>query len=296
MKLTLSTSLVLATTLALSMASNAESKPRSPGEIIAKAPQEHWRVPNPENLLYMELESGRVILELSPEFAPNHANNIKALTREGFYDGLNFYRVIDGFVAQGGDYANARKPKVGKQAINEEFNKQIGKTFSYTSMPDKDGFAPHTGFKDGFPISLNADKSKAWITHCAGVLAMARSNSVNSGGTEIYVTLQPQRYLDNNITVFGRVLMGMEHLQKLERSQGIEGARDVKGKNIIKSMKVAADIPEEQRVKFRMLATENASFKEYIESRRNRPSPWFVATPDYTDVCSVSVPIELIKS
>lgn len=294
----LKTLLAIALTLAtsnISLAADSATKPRGIGAIINEAPNTEWRTPNLENVLYMELTHGRVIIELAPQFAPNHVKNIKALAREGFYDGLNFYRVIDGFVAQGGDSSDSKKPKKAQKMIEQEFQLSIDNTFSYTPVPDIDGFAAHNGFKDGFAISLNAAKSNAWLTHCSGVLAMARSNSVDSGGTEIYITLNNQRYLDGNITVFGRVLDGMAHIQALKRSQNLNGPVDLTGQNIIKTVSVAADVEPAKQTLLQVMKTDSSSFKELISARRNRPEEWFVATPNHVDVCSVQVPIKLTK-
>ena len=90
---------------------------RSPSQIVEQAPATDWRSVEPENSLHIELEAGLVVVELFPEIAPAQAANFKTLVREGFYDGLTIYRVVDGFVAQGGDVDSTRKIQRGKTPI-----------------------------------------------------------------------------------------------------------------------------------------------------------------------------------
>ena len=222
----------------------AAEKPQSPNEIIESAPDDHWRKPKPENLLYIELETGRIIIELAPQFAPGHVTNIKLLAKEGFYNNASFYRVINGFVAQGGVGKNKRIPNKGKIAIVAELNKSIDDQFKYMEISGPDGYAEYTGFKSGFPINLSSDKDQVWITHCTGIFAMARGNDVDSGGTEFYITLNNQRHLDNNATVFGNVLYGMHLAQRLQRSTSLAGPIDITGKNGKKLKQVWKDGPK----------------------------------------------------
>ena len=271
----------------------AAEKPQSPNEIIESAPDDHWRKPKPENLLYIELETGRIIIELGPQFAPGHVANIKLLAKEGFYNNASFYRVINGFVAQGGVGKNKRIPNKGKIAIVAEFSKSIDDQFKYMEISGPDGYAKYTGFKSGFPINLSSDKAQAWITHCTGIFAMARGNDVNSGGTEFYITLNNQRHLDKNATVFGNVLYGMHLVQSLQRSTSLAGPIDITGKNLIKSIKIAADIPFNQRIQLEVMDTESVSFAKLIKAKKHRTEDWFVSRSDYVDVCSVNVPVRL---
>jgi peptidylprolyl isomerase len=272
---------------------SATEKIQSPNEVLESAPNNHWRTPNPENLLYIELATGRIIIELAPQFSPGHVNNVKLLAKEGFYDNASFYRVVNGFVAQGGAGKNKRSPIKGKIAIVAEFTKSIDDQFKYMEISGPDGYAKYSGFKSGFPINLNNDKTQVWITHCTGIFAMARGDDVNSGGTEFYITLNNQRHLDSNATVFGSVLYGMHLAQRLKRSTSLAGPIDMTGENLIKSIKVAADIPLNQRIQLEVMDTESESFAKLIKARKYRTEKWFVARPDYVDVCNVNVPVRL---
>ncbi len=269
---------------------------KSPYEIIDNSPDSAWRDLNPEQTLYITLETGVVVVELAPQFAPNHVDNTKKLVREGVFDNTSFYRVVDGFVAQGGpaEPEKIAKPKNGKLTIDAEFTVKPNKPLDFTAIGLIDGYAPQTGFVDGFAAAYDKQKGEYWMTHCYGTMAMGRGNPANSGGTELYIVIgSAQRYLDKNTTVFGRVITGMEHIQHLQRSSNLKGAVDMKGKNKIISIKVASDLKPEERMALQTMKTNSASFKAIIKSRKNRNGEWFLYQHNYIDVCSVAVPVRL---
>lgn len=193
-------------------------KKLSPGEIIKLAPENHWQPIDPNNTLYIELESGRVIVELNPQLAPNHAEQFRQLANENFYQGLNFYRFVENFVAQGGDMLEKRQVKRAKQTIESERIHQAQSSLPVTYLASGDGYAKDTGFLNGFALGADKVKNQYWQTHCPGAFAMARSNDPHSGGTEFYIVIgQAPRYLDKNLTVFGQVRQGIEHINTLTR-------------------------------------------------------------------------------
>ncbi|MBB36232.1 MAG: peptidylprolyl isomerase [Hirschia sp.] len=132
-----------------------------------------------ENTLKLTLESGEVTIALKPDLAPKHVARIKELAREGFYDGLNFHRVIDGFVAQGG-------------------------------CPEGTGTGG-TGQK--IPAEFNEGK------HVRGTCSMARSQNPDSGDCQFYICLDDVSYLDGQYTVWGEVTSGMENVDALPKGE-----------------------------------------------------------------------------
>jgi len=269
---------------------------KSPYEIIDNSPDLAWRDLNPEQTLYITLESGVVVVEMAAQFAPHHVENTRKLVQEGVFDNTNFYRVVDGFVAQGGpsNPEKLAKPKGGKLTIAAEFTIKPKKPLNFTSIGLPDGYAPQTGFVGGFTAAYDKQKGEYWMTHCYGTLAMGRANEVNSGGTELYIVIgSAQRYLDKNTTVFGRVIAGMEHIQHLQRSSNLKGAVDLKDKNKIISIKIASDLKINKRLALQTMKTNSQSFKDLIASRKNRNSKWFVYQHNHIDVCSVVVPVRL---
>ncbi len=142
---------------------------------------------DPENTLYLDVPAGRVVIELKPDLAPNHVARIKALAREGFYDGIVFHRVIDGFMAQTGD-------------------------------PDGNG----TG---GSGKKLKAEFNKG--KHLRGTCSMARSQSPDSADSQFFICLAASPFLDGKYTVWGQVVSGMEHVDAIKKGDdGDNGAVD----------------------------------------------------------------------
>jgi len=277
---------------------NAVAPVASPAEIIKQSVDSDWRSPNPENLLYLQLETGLVIMEMAPEFAPGHVANTRALVREKYFDGLAFYRVAEGFVAQGGDpQDNVKSIRQAKRTIPAELYLDGPLKSPFTLVDLQDGFAAQTGYVSGFPVARNEKGTESWMTHCPGALAMARDNAPDSGGATIYIVIgHAPRYLDRNTTVFGRVLRGLEYVQQLRR--GYEPAGIIKSPqdyNPIISMRVATDIPAEQRQNLQVMRTDSQAFREMIISRANRPEEWFYERPGYVDVCAVPVPLRRVK-
>lgn len=277
--------------LSLSAAANEVTKVRAPSTIIAKANEQSWRKLDLENTLLVELNTGTAVIEMNPTLAPNHVDNTKKLIRSGFYEGLNFYRFVEGFVAQGGDMSGDKKVVSGSRSIPSERYKQTQKPIDIVTVSDNDGYAKRTGFLNGFAVAQNEQGTQTWQTHCPGALGMARETALDSGGTEFYVVLgHAPRYLDRNITVYGRVISGLEHFLQLSREPKKEGTPF----NPIKSIQVASDVKTSKAHHLRVLKTNTAEFKELIAARKNRPEDWFVETPNFVDVCNVAIPTKQI--
>lgn len=270
---------------------------RTMAEVIESSRPEDWRRPDPARTLYLELSSGRVVIELAPAFAPRHVANILALARSGYYDGLAILRVQDNFVVQWGDPdasdEGKRRPlKAGAATLAAEFTRPATADLAFHPLPDRDGWAAQTGFADGFPAAREG--GRVWMAHCYGTLGVGRDNEVDSGGgTELYVVIgHAPRQLDRNITVAGRVLQGMELLSSLPRGPAPMGFYEQAGERIpIRSVRVAADVAEAGRSRIEVMRTDTASFDALVESRRNRRDTWYKVPAGHIDVCSVPVPV-----
>ncbi|MEX6633248.1 peptidylprolyl isomerase [Hyphococcus lacteus] len=283
---------VSAISLTTATADELEGK-RSSSEILEATAESDWQRFDPDNLVVIKLERGDVVVALSTELANNHTSQIKALAREGFYDGLSFYRVIDGFVAQGGDQFETRPLNTAMKSLAAEFEETIGDASLFSALKDHDGYAEQVGFLGFLPTGRDTENDSIWHLHCTGAMAMARDTAKNTAGTEFYITLQPQRYLDRNLSVFGRVVKGMEHLQALRRVAPAETPEDDTGE-IIVSMRIAADLPTKEQPRLQYLRTDTDLYKEYVEARRNRPEDFFYFRPDHIDICAANVPVRVV--
>ena len=141
---------------------------------------------DPENTLYMDLEDGRVVIEMLPKYAPNHVARIKELVREGFYDGVVFHRVIDGFMAQTGDPTGTGTGGSGKKLKAE-----------FSNLP-----------------------------HVRGTVSMARSQSPDSADSQFFIVFEAAPHLDGQYTAWGQVVSGMEHVDAIKKGGGSNGMVD----------------------------------------------------------------------
>ena len=274
-------------------------------------PPQAWRTVDPQNLVLIDTKFGQIAVELAPDFAPNHAERLRALIRAHFYDGLSFYRVIDGFVAQGGigegtastkDHPVEAKDLTAKwPLLKAEFDRPIGKTPTFTPLGNADLMAPLVGFEDGFPVARSPKARREWLIHCPGTFAFARDNAPDTASTEFYIVIgQAPRRLDRDLTAFGRVLSGMQYLQKLERGDpeldsGV--IADVGKRDLIVKMQLASDLPADQRPSFQVIRTDSKTFADSVELRRHPTSPfYFRKPPPVLDICGVPVQVRRVTS
>ena len=153
-----------------------------------------------ENTLYLDLKDGRVVIELRPDLAPGHVARIKELARQGFYDGVVFHRVIEGFMAQGGDPTGTGAGGSGKK-LKAEFSAE---------------------------------------QHVRGTLSMARTNDPNSADSQFFICFGPTPFLDGKYTVWGKVVEGMDFVDKIKKGDAARNGIVADPDKIIK-MQVAAD-------------------------------------------------------
>ncbi len=270
-----------------------------------------WNRLDPENTVYMQLLDGIVVIELNPAFAPKTVKQFKGLLEDQFYRGMSFYRVIDGFVAQGGDESDIGDAH-DVPSLKAEFeiewpvkpkDKEAAKGWlpmAWTLVQKDDMFAPYTGFIDGFAAARDAKKGgKAWLTHCPGVVAMARNTDPDTGSTDFYIVIgQAPRYLDRNLTIFGRVVWGMDVVQRIQRGPARENGiiTDDMKRTWIKRMRLASSLPEDERLNIYVADTNSKGFEKMLKERRNRSNKFFhYKPPRVLDICQVPVPARLEK-
>jgi peptidylprolyl isomerase len=261
---------------------------------VAVNAQTQWRSVEPNNAVLMTLPHGKVVIELAPQFSPKHVKQFSQLVNDGVYTNNKFYRVIDGFVAQGGP--GEEITDIPTLDIENEWSTDTG--WAFTKVQDKDLFAEQTGFKDGFAIGYNPSEKKAWLTHCPGVLAMARENEPNSATSHFYFTIgQAPRYLDRIMTVFGRVVYGMHNIQAIQRTQVIEGDTGILEDNYttIVDIQLMSALPKDQQLNVEVEVTESKAFVQKLDERRARSGAFFYKKPPAVlDVCQVPVSSRLV--
>ena len=265
------------------------------GEVMAAAPEEVWIDPAPEDLLYIETRYGTTVVKLATDLAPGHVAQVKTLAREHYYDGLDFYRVVHGFVAQGRDAEGEKAVGGAMSSLPAEFESPEPETFAFTPLGYTDGYAPEVGFHDGLPAGRDPAAGTAWLAHCTGAFAFGREVGRDTASTEFYITLQPQRYLDRNLTVVGRVIYGMDAIQKLPRGEFGDGGvnADPDSWTTITSIRLESDVPEADRLELEYMDTSSETFRQLIKARAARMSEFFYYRPDYIDLCQMPIPVRL---
>jgi peptidylprolyl isomerase len=224
--------------------------------------------------------------------------NIRALALGHFWDGASVYRSQDNFVAQFGDAdaddpVRARPLGAAKDHLPAEFHREA-KGLPFDRLPDTDGWAPESGFSNGFPVARDPRANRAWLAHCYGAVGAGRGNEPDSStGAELYVVIgQAPRQLDDNITVVGRVLSGMEQLSATRRGPDPMGFyEDPAQRTPIRAMRLASEVPEAARLPLQVLRTDTQTFRDLVESKRNRVDDFYKRPAGHIDLCNVSIPV-----
>lgn len=274
--------------------------PPTTAEVIENAGPDMWRTPDPDDVLYLDLAAGRVVIELAEQFAPEHVENIRKLARQHYWDGLAILRSQENYVVQWGDphaddEAKARKFEQAKKHLPAEFTVKSEKV-RFTRSMDGDVYAPEAGWSDGFPAARDPKLGQAWMMHCYANVGAGRNNEADSSnGAELYAVIgHAPRHLDRNITSVGRVLQGMEYLTTLPRGTAALGFYETDAQQVaIRSVRLASQVPENERVNLEVFRTDTAAFKQLIQARRNRREAWFVSPLGKVEVCNVPIPVRM---
>ena len=267
-------------------------------DILAASPPGDWRGLDPESTLYLELASGRVVIELAPDFAAGHVTNVKALAREKYFDGLAIVRSQDNYVVQWADpesedAAKARPMRAGKKSLPAEMDRASA-GLPFTPLPDGDVYAPQVGHSLGFPVARDPAKGRTWLAHCYAMVGAGRGDAADSGsGAELYVVIgHAPRHLDRNVTLVGRVVQGIELLSTLPRGTRPLGYYELPSQRVpIRSIRVAADLPAGERLQLEALRTDSATWTKLVEARRFRREGWFLEPVGKIELCNVPLPV-----
>lgn len=279
-------------------------KQTSTEEILKNAPQDAWQMIPQSKLVYITLGDGKqIIFELADEFAPAHAQRIRTLAKQNFWDNASVYRVQDNYVAQFGwfDFANDKDgkelPDNAKDKLPVEISRPVNQV-KFVALPDIDPYADKTGFVGNFATSVK--DGQAFALHCYGAIGVSRDMGADSGtAADLYAVIgQPARHLDRQIVVVGKVLQGIEYLSSLKRGDGVMGfyTDPAKDGTVIKHIRTGDMLPSNEQVDFEVLRSDSSTFMQLIEARRHRTNEWFVAPlPTHIDPCYLSPQMKVHK-
>ncbi len=266
---------ILALCAAATLAAQAQAAPNAaPAAPLAAPTEADWRTPDPQNILVIDTNKGRIIVELSPLAAPLAVARVRELTRAGLYDGRAFFRVIDNFMDQTGDPLDNGTGGSAKPDLPGEFTFRRGPETPLVVATKAAG--TEAGFLGSLPVIsqtmdlgiLTVDhKVNAWGTFCPGVAGMARAESPDSANSQFYLMRDATPNLDQKYTTFGRAVAGLDVIRAIKTGEPVAAPQD----KMLK-VRVLADIPAPERPQVRV-----------IDPR----GPWFKAMADRVRVAKV---------
>lgn len=276
----------------------ADDEPLTMASVLASSTAADWRRLDPSRLLYMSLESGDVIFELAPQFAPEHIANLRKLVAQRYFDGLAIIRSQDNYVVQWGDpkagEAGSRTFGDAAKSLPPEFYR-ASDGLDFTVLDSRDAYADEVGFVDGFPAGRDARGT--WLAHCYGMLGVGRDTDPDSGsGAELYVvTGHAPRHLDRNVTLIGRAVVGIPYLSSLPRGDGPLGFYDDPAEYVgIVSIRFGSELAPGEQLPLEALRTDTDTFDRFVEARRNRLEEWFVDPAGHVGLCNVPLPVRIV--
>ncbi|MET0546973.1 MAG: peptidylprolyl isomerase [Caulobacterales bacterium] len=242
------------------------------GNAWAKGPQddpETYRPLDAENSIQIDTGRGLIVVEMYPEVAPLAVARVKELARKHFYDGLKFHRVIDGFMAQGGDPKGDGTGGSELPDLPGEFTMRRDASFELKEAASPAGSV--IGFHKMLPmqsqptaiLKITADKkAAAWPLFCQGVMAMARAEGPDSANSQFFLMRGPYPSLEKRYTALGRVVEGQEVVDMLPVGEPPANP------GVMKTIRVVADLPEASRPKLYVIRTNSDGFKDRIKDAR----------------------------
>ena len=264
----------------------------SAGAASAQSASE-WRTVAPENLLVIETTHGRILAELAPAQAPRHVERIRTLADRGFYDGLKFHRVLEGFMAQTGDPLGTGQGGSDLPDVAGEFTFRRAPGSGFVSV----GPGP-TGGQMGLLGSMalltqpdaqamiNADFKVPGIgLFCPGTLGMARSASPDSANSQFFIMTGRKDELNGGYTTFGRVLMGMEAVRALKAGSEAADGRVEGDPDVMTRVRMASSLPEAERPSVQVMDVRSPAFGALVEQTRAARGTAF-------NVCDIDLPAQ----
>ncbi|MEM9739842.1 MAG: peptidylprolyl isomerase [Pseudomonadota bacterium] len=250
---------------------------------------ENWREADPENLIQLQTTKGMILVEMFPEVAPAHAIQFRALVRSGDYNGTSFHRVIDDFMAQGGDIFALHGRESGLPDIPGEFTfRRDPVAMSMDTIGDAE--LGKIGFIKGFPIMGQAawlsEMSRdglvqSYIAHCPGVVSTARTDDPNSANSQFFLMRGRAEHLDLSYTAWGRVVEGLDVVL------GIKTGEPPANPDILQSAVMVSDMPAAEQPRVWVQRTDGPDFVTVLDA---------AAESGVVDICDVPpVPTVVVR-
>ena len=287
--------------IAASLMTQEAPPPRTPGTVVEEAPDSAWTEIPAGDLMVMDVDGHRVVIQLNAAFAPTHVANVKTFARTGYWDGATVYRVVDNWVTQWGNGGNPAYDEVDKPIPEGAVDNppadysRPGAKVHVTPLGSSDSYSSMSGWDQGWPVAVHDDGTVS-PTYCYAYVGVARSADPDTGsGSELFTMIgTPGRRLDRNYALIGRVIDGMEHLSSLTRGTDTMGVYAQDQTQVpINRVAMMDDLPAGEQERYRMMKEGSASFAEYVyltshNFHYGRPTSG-------SDICSVRVPIEKIE-
>ena len=282
----------LAAAAVLMLAGSAWAQEAAPTASAPAVVASEWRSVAPENLLVIDTNKGRILVELAPELAPGHVERIRLLAGRGFYDNQVWHRVIDQFMAQTGDPLGTGEGQSPYPDLKAEFTFRRDGQTPFTAVAAPAGAV--LGFVHSLPIQTQPDaymattadrKVHAWGLYCPGVAGMARDEAPDSANSQFFLMRQPYPSLDKRYTIWGRVVSGLDVVRALKASPNPDGI--VTGPDRMIRVRAASDMPEAERPTVQVLETGSARFRTLAEAARQAKGADF-------SVCDIDLPVQVV--
>ena len=278
---------------AAAIAVSASAAPKTPAASAAPAAASapgpaDWRTPDPNDVLVIDTNKGRILVEIVPEAAPQHAVRMRELAHENFFDGLRFFRVIEDFMAQTGDPQNSGQGGSSKPNVPAEFTFRRGSDLPFVMAADQT--VAEIGFIKSMPVMSQSmmlgamtkdQKVTAWPLYCQGVAGMARDDNPDSGNSQFFLMRARFPSLEKKYTAWGRVISGQDVVNSIKVGEPVEQPQDR-----MERVRLLADLPEAERPKIRVIDPKGAWFKAEIERQKAAKGAGFSA-------CDVTLPAEV---
>ena len=276
----------LAATPALTQPKPATAPAAAPAAAAPTAAD--WRTPKAEDVLVIDTNKGRIIVEMVPEIAPQFTARVRELALAHFYDGLTFFRVIDDFMAQTGDPENRGTGQSDKPNVPAEFGFRRGPETPFALVADQS--VAEVGFIKSVPVTTQSmalapltrdGKISGYALYCPGVGGAARGDAEDSANSQFFLMRANFPQLERRYTAWGRVISGEAVVKAIKTGEPVADPQDR-----MERVRVLTDIPEKDRPKIRVIDPAGPWFKAEIARAKAAGGANFSA-------CDINIPVEV---